>query len=56
MEREQILIDIEEIQDKVDLKNFKGQNEYNLFLREEIADYIELQLTIFDTLNNLKNY
>ena len=40
MDRESIIVDIEKLQDKTEEKGFKGQNEYDLFLREEIADYI----------------
>ena len=41
MEREQITTDIENIQDEVDDIGFKGSNEYGLYLRETIVDYIE---------------
>jgi len=38
--KEEILEDIRQIQEKVDAMGFKGSNEYDLFLREEISDYI----------------
>ena len=41
MDREKITDAIEVIQDKINDIGFKGQNEYDLHLREEIADYIE---------------
>jgi hypothetical protein len=41
MEREYLMDDIEDIQDKVDRLGYRGANEYDLALREEIADYIE---------------
>lgn len=40
MDKYKIIDDIEEIQHKVDAIGFKGQNEYDLYLREELADYI----------------
>lgn len=40
MERHILLEKLEEIQNRVDAIGFKGINEYDLFLREEIADYI----------------
>lgn len=40
IDREQIMDDLEGIQDMIDKIGFKGQNEYDLTLREEIADYI----------------
>lgn len=40
MNREDIKDLVEKIQDKVDKMGFKGQNEYDLHLREEIADSI----------------
>jgi len=40
MDREKIMADIKKLQDKTDAKGFKGQNEYDLYLREEIVDYI----------------
>jgi hypothetical protein len=38
--KSKIMDDIEAIQDKVNAMGFKGQNEYDLHLRYEIADYI----------------
>lgn len=40
IDRKQIMDDLEYIQHMIDIIGFKGQNEYNLNLREEIADYI----------------
>ena len=40
-DREEIMDDLEALQDKVSAMGFRGQNEYDLFLREEIADYIK---------------
>ena len=40
IDRKQIIDDLEYIQHMIDIIGFKGQNEYNLNLREEIADYI----------------
>lgn len=40
MKRDKILQDIEGIQNYVDGMGFLGQNEYDLHLREEMADYI----------------
>lgn len=45
MEKEKVKNDIQVIQDRVDSYGFKGQNEYDLHLREEIADYILSQST-----------
>lgn len=47
--KEEIIERVEEIQDKVDAIGFKGNNEHNLYLRLDIADYITNQLN--DTLN-----
>ena len=41
MDREEIMEDLEQLQEKVDKMGFMGSNEHDLFLREEIADYIE---------------
>jgi hypothetical protein len=40
MAREEILAQIESIQDRVDKMGFKGQNEYDLHLREELTDWL----------------
>lgn len=40
IDRDQIMDDLENIQLRVDKMGFKGQNEYDLHLREEIADYV----------------
>ena len=40
MKRHELIDKINDIQDKVDKMGLKGQNEYDLFLREEIADFI----------------
>lgn len=40
MERYDIMEHIETLQRKVDAMGFKGQNEYDLHLREEIADWV----------------
>lgn len=40
MNRSELLIELEALQDKVDKMGFKGQNEHDLHLREEIADWI----------------
>lgn len=61
MELEQIKNDIEEIQLDVDRIGFKGQNEYNLHLREELAIYFRKEILHRDIyanellLNNAKN-
>ena len=44
IDREQIMDYIEGIQNMVDKIGYKGQNEYDLSLREEIADYIVSKL------------
>ena len=44
MDRERIMEGLEEIQDRVYEMNFQGSNEHDLWLREEIADYIETLL------------
>lgn len=41
MDRHEIMDALERIQDKVDSIGFMGINEYDLTLREEIADYIQ---------------
>ena len=38
--REEIMDKLEQIQLKIDSIGFNGTNEYDLFLREEICDYI----------------
>jgi len=40
VDKESVMNDIEALQEKVDKMGFKGQNEYDLHLRQEIADYI----------------
>jgi hypothetical protein len=40
MDRAQIMDDLDDIQRKVDAMGFRGGNEYDLTVREEIADYI----------------
>jgi hypothetical protein len=41
MNRSKILSDLEDIQRRVDEMGFKGSNEYELYTREEVADYIQ---------------
>ena len=41
MDRAQIMDDLEDIQRHVDAIGFRGGNEYDLTVREEIADYIQ---------------
>jgi len=63
--RSEIIDDIEQIQLSIDSIGFKGQNEYDLHIRENIADYILLQFkspypkmnqpTIEDIQNTLYN-
>jgi len=48
MNREKIFNDIEKIQNKIESKGFKGGNEHDLFLREEITDYVVKLFTIPD--------
>ena len=56
--KEKISEDIEKIQDKVDSIGFKGTNEYNLYLRHELIEYIfELQRTeIYNKLDEILHY
>lgn len=41
MNRSELLSEIEALQERIDKMGFKGQNEHDLHLREEIADWIE---------------
>jgi len=41
MDRAQIMDDLDDIQRKVDAMGFRGGNEYDLTVREEVADYIQ---------------
>jgi hypothetical protein len=45
MNRDEIVDAIENIQDSVDKMKFLGNNEHNLHLREELADYIHKLIT-----------
>ena len=38
--KERVMDDLFELQHKVDKMGFKGQNEHDLFVRDEISDYI----------------
>ena len=46
MDRNKILEDIEELEDKSWEQGFIGSNERELFLRESIADYIQVFLKV----------
>lgn len=46
MNRDKILEEIEAIQDNADNVGFKGQNEHDLFIREELTDFFRDFLTI----------
>ena len=39
-ERDEIMDKVEDLQRKVDSMGFRGGNEYDLFLREEVADWL----------------
>lgn len=54
MNREKIMPNIEALQNEADEQGFKGQNEYDLFLRESIADYIERLMAEKNKYNNTK--
>lgn len=51
MDRDEILEQLESMQEDADKQGFKGQNEYDLFLRENIADYIVKLLKIANVVN-----
>ena len=55
MDREKLIEDLEAIQDKADGMGFKGTNEFNLYLREELADYIEKHGVPTQTDNYISN-
>jgi hypothetical protein len=55
-EIEKIKEKIQAIQDKVDAMGFKGQNEYDLHLREELALYIQSLPTNQEVVSDLKRY
>ena len=52
IDRQQIMDDLEDIQLRVDSIGFKGQNEYDLTLREEVADYIVGKLRDLEYFND----
>lgn len=50
MDKEEIMDAIFDIQRKIDKMGFKGQNEYDLLVRDEIADWI-ISLTKWQNVN-----
>ena len=49
MRKHEIMDHLMELQIKVSKMGFKGQNEYDLFLREEIADWLLRQFAVIKT-------
>jgi hypothetical protein len=57
MNREKLMEQIEEIQNR-NYAKFKGSNEADLMVREEVADLFENEIhkIVFDVKEELKNY
>lgn len=55
MERSKIIDHLQDLQNKVDGMGFKGQNEYDLQLREEIADWLLSQIATSETNKKQEN-
>lgn len=55
MKRSKIIDHLQDLQNKVDGMGFKGQNEYDLQLREEIADWLLSQIATSETNKKQEN-